>query len=149
MKTAPATHYLIALPSYLKSLCWLYLVVTCLAILVFVVQQLDNPALQLERIVGLSLICLLSVVATVHYIKTYLTGRLHYTGQNWQVHRFNSSHSALVLEPVFVTCILDLRSKMVLQIKIAKHKKYWVIIEYIQEPTQWLAIRRAILDSAH
>ncbi len=149
MKTAPATHYAIALPSYLKSLCWFYLVVSCLAVLIFVAQQLDNPALQPERIVGLILIYLFSVFATVHYIKTYLTAHLYYTGQNWQVHTFNSSHTVLVLEPVFVTCILDLRSKMVLQIKIAKHKKYWVIIEYIQEPTQWLAIRRAILDSAH
>ena len=150
MKSAPASYYSIGLPKFLKWLVLLFLFSSLVLVIIFVLQQKANPSLQLEKVFILIAAWVLSCYAIIDYLTHYLSGHILFTGQKWQLRSDEKGQNHTpVLEPIVVTCIWDLRSKMVLQIKIAKHKKYWVIIEYIQEPTQWLAIRRAILDSAH
>lgn len=145
MKTPPACQYLIVQPVWLNKTIVLFLLLSLMGLIFFAFQQFNNSFQ--SQLIGFILFFafLVSTAALMHYVKTYLKGLIYFTGQNWEFQSQSSlelHHSSLIQ----LDCIWDLRSKMLLQIKINKHKKYWVIIEYIQEPQQWQAVRRAVLD---
>jgi hypothetical protein len=145
MKNPPACQYSIAQPIWLNKSITLFLLLSMLSLIFFEWQQLNNSFQAIGVGIVLLLVFLASVGALIHYLKTYLKGVISFTGQRWEFHDHDGfqplHHRSIELE-----CIWDLRSKMLLQIKMNKRKKYWVIIEYSQEPQQWQAIRRAILD---
>ncbi len=145
MKTPPACQYLIVQPVWLSKRIGLFLIVSLMALIFFEFQQFKN-SFQAQLVSFILLFAfLVSTAALVHYVKTYLKGIIYFTGQKWEF-QSQSSLNLLHRSPIQLDCIWDLRSKMLLQIKINKHQKYWVIIEYIQEPQQWQAVRRAVLD---
>jgi hypothetical protein len=145
MKNPPACQYSIAQPIWLNKSITLFLLLSMLSLIFFEWQQLNDSFQAI--VVGIVLLFsfLTSVVALIYYVKTYLKGVIYFKGQKWEFQSHDClkppHHRSIELE-----CIWDLRSKMLLQIKMNKRKKYWVIIEYSQEPQQWQAIRRAILD---
>lgn len=145
MKTPPACQYSIIQPVWLNKTIVLFILLSLMGLIVFGFQQFNNSFK--AQLIGFILLFafLASTAALIHYVKTYLKGLIYFTGQNWE---FQSQLSLKPIHrsPIQLNCIWDLRSKMLLQIKINKHKKYWVIIEYSQEPQQWQAVRRAILN---
>ena len=145
MKNPPACHYSIVPPIWLNTSITLFLCLSLLGYFLFELQQLNESFQIILKCFVVLLIFFVSVVALIQYIKTYLKGVIYFTGQKWEFQSQDclKTHHRSSIQLV---CIWDLRSKMLLQIKMNKRKKYWVIIEEIQEPQQWQAIRRAILD---
>jgi hypothetical protein len=145
MKNPPACQYSIAQPVWLSKSITLFLFLSLLTLIFFELQQLNDSFQNILISFVLLMSFLASVIALIYYVKTYLKGVIYFTGQKWEF----QSHADLETDhrsSVQLVCIWDLRSKMLLQIKMSKRKKYWVIIEYSQESQQWQAVRRAILD---
>lgn len=122
--------------------CWL---LSCWLTVLFTAQLIQLEPMPLVIIIFLWSMLLASALAMMHYGLHYLNGSLYFTGQHWEYFSAYSTQfptGAMVK----VKTILDARSKMLLQIKTTQAKKYWVIIDYIQEPAQWQSIRRALFQ---